>query len=256
MKRRRSRARAEELEHAFTDRPPRRFALRNPPRTRARGSAGFPAFQVPQDHGRRRRGKRAHRLFDSERPFAEPEIADRSRTAPERDLSAFTFTGSGSRRRSSPRAWSRTERKSQQPEPAKRKHPEESEEAYTATEEPDPEPIENIQPGKPRPAHRIHPGAREKADLAAPWGKPKARGACREAEPEPLPEAERFPRTLRSRRAASMPSRRSSSSASSPPAPQSELSLDSAPRGRFEGETPNVFEGEDLDLPPFLRKKK
>jgi cell division protein FtsZ len=39
-------------------------------------------------------------------------------------------------------------------------------------------------------------------------------------------------------------------------APQSELSLDSAPRGRFEGENPNVFDGEDLDLPPFLRKKK
>ena len=38
--------------------------------------------------------------------------------------------------------------------------------------------------------------------------------------------------------------------------PQSELSLDSTPRGRFEGESPNVFEGEDLDLPPFLRKKK
>ncbi|RPJ35143.1 MAG: hypothetical protein EHM17_03860 [Verrucomicrobiaceae bacterium] len=37
---------------------------------------------------------------------------------------------------------------------------------------------------------------------------------------------------------------------------QSELSLDSTPRGRFEGESPNVFEGEDLDLPPFLRKKK
>jgi hypothetical protein len=37
---------------------------------------------------------------------------------------------------------------------------------------------------------------------------------------------------------------------------QSELSLDSVPRGRFEGENPNVFEGEDLDLPPFLRKKK
>jgi hypothetical protein len=37
---------------------------------------------------------------------------------------------------------------------------------------------------------------------------------------------------------------------------QNELSLDSAPRGRFEGENPNVFEGEDLDLPPFLRKKK
>lgn len=41
-----------------------------------------------------------------------------------------------------------------------------------------------------------------------------------------------------------------------PAGSQSELSLDSAPRGRFEGESPNVFEGEDLDLPPFLRKKK
>ncbi|MEI6178252.1 MAG: hypothetical protein WCS43_15275, partial [Verrucomicrobiota bacterium] len=38
--------------------------------------------------------------------------------------------------------------------------------------------------------------------------------------------------------------------------PQSELSLDATPRGRFEGENPNVFDGEDLDLPPFLRKKK
>lgn len=35
-----------------------------------------------------------------------------------------------------------------------------------------------------------------------------------------------------------------------------ELSLDSSPRGRFEGEDPNVVDGEDLDLPPFLRKKK
>jgi len=41
-----------------------------------------------------------------------------------------------------------------------------------------------------------------------------------------------------------------------PPANQSELFFDSAPRGRFEGENPNVFEGEDLDLPPFLRKKR
>lgn len=40
------------------------------------------------------------------------------------------------------------------------------------------------------------------------------------------------------------------------PGSQSELSFDTAPRGRFEGENPNVFEGEDLDLPPFLRKKK
>lgn len=38
--------------------------------------------------------------------------------------------------------------------------------------------------------------------------------------------------------------------------PQTELSFDSAPRGRFEGVSPNVMNGEDLDLPPFLRKKK
>jgi cell division protein FtsZ len=39
-------------------------------------------------------------------------------------------------------------------------------------------------------------------------------------------------------------------------APQNELAFDSTPRGRFEGQTPNVVDGEDLDLPPFLRKKK
>lgn len=38
--------------------------------------------------------------------------------------------------------------------------------------------------------------------------------------------------------------------------PQTELSFDTAPRGRFEGVSPNVVNGEDLDLPPFLRKKK
>jgi cell division protein FtsZ len=40
------------------------------------------------------------------------------------------------------------------------------------------------------------------------------------------------------------------------PAPQNEFAFDSSPRGRFEGQTPNVVDGEDLDLPPFLRKKK
>ncbi len=39
------------------------------------------------------------------------------------------------------------------------------------------------------------------------------------------------------------------------PSPQSELAFDKSPKGRFEGENPNVFDGEDLDLPPFLRKK-
>ena len=38
--------------------------------------------------------------------------------------------------------------------------------------------------------------------------------------------------------------------------PQDELALDGGPKGRFQGEEPNLIEGEDLDIPPFLRKKK
>ncbi|MFC7338964.1 hypothetical protein ACFQY0_17335 [Haloferula chungangensis] len=38
--------------------------------------------------------------------------------------------------------------------------------------------------------------------------------------------------------------------------PQAELSFEGGPRGRFEGASPSVFEGEDLDVPAFLRKKK
>ncbi|BCX47036.1 cell division protein FtsZ [Haloferula helveola] len=37
---------------------------------------------------------------------------------------------------------------------------------------------------------------------------------------------------------------------------QSELSFDGGPKGRFEGSDPSVFEGEDLDVPAFLRKKR
>jgi cell division protein FtsZ len=47
---------------------------------------------------------------------------------------------------------------------------------------------------------------------------------------------------------------RSRSSASK--SPQGELLLDGGPRGKFEGEAPNLFDGEDLDIPAFLRKKK
>lgn len=40
-----------------------------------------------------------------------------------------------------------------------------------------------------------------------------------------------------------------------PPAGQTELELDGGPRGRFEGESPNLVDGEDLDVPPYLRKR-
>ncbi|MDP0490035.1 MAG: cell division protein FtsZ [Verrucomicrobiota bacterium JB023] len=36
---------------------------------------------------------------------------------------------------------------------------------------------------------------------------------------------------------------------------QTELQLDGGPKGRFEGESPNVIDGEDLDVPPYLRKR-
>lgn len=39
-------------------------------------------------------------------------------------------------------------------------------------------------------------------------------------------------------------------------AAQAELELDGGPKGKFEGESPNVMDGEDLDIPPFLRKKR
>ncbi|MBK1825482.1 cell division protein FtsZ [Haloferula rosea] len=37
---------------------------------------------------------------------------------------------------------------------------------------------------------------------------------------------------------------------------QSELSLDGGPKGRFEGADPSMIDGEDLDVPAFLRKKR
>jgi hypothetical protein len=38
--------------------------------------------------------------------------------------------------------------------------------------------------------------------------------------------------------------------------PQGELLLDGGPKGKFEGEDPNLLGGEDLDVPPFLRNRK
>ncbi|MGC6426128.1 MAG: hypothetical protein ACON5H_03920 [Akkermansiaceae bacterium] len=37
---------------------------------------------------------------------------------------------------------------------------------------------------------------------------------------------------------------------------QGELELEGGPKGRFDGETPNIENGEDLDIPPYLRKKR
>ena len=36
---------------------------------------------------------------------------------------------------------------------------------------------------------------------------------------------------------------------------QGELELEGGPKGRFAGEDPNVEKGEDLDVPPYLRRR-
>ena len=178
-------------------------------------------------------------LFENERPFAEPDepaIATVAAT-PKPDLDAFTFVDDIVA------------------EPDEAPASDETDDSYVAAEEPDPEPIESDEGWETATAtHSFTPGPKRRASLTAPWGKSKAvefpddladDGLDRDLGVEPenfTPAAEPEPPKLKL--------------GIKPAGSQSELSLDSAPRGRFEGESPNVFEGEDLDLPPFLRKKK
>ena len=55
---------------------------------------------------------------------------------------------------------------------------------------------------------------------------------------------------------ASPPKKEDSSKSTRRGLPQGELLLDGGPKGKFEGEAPNLVDGEDLDIPAFLRKKK
>ncbi len=201
-------------------------------------------------------------LFESERPFAEPEVTAKAAPASEPDLSAFTFTNPVIAAPQEPSAPEPdfTGDLSETPESVTEETPAEelSEEAYTGKEEAKPEPIEDIVEPEPT-APVFIPAARKKPSLVAPWGKSKA------SEPPvkaPVVEEIRDFEDLESIEELSIPA---PSVDAEPPklklgikgtGAQNELSLDSAPRGRFEGESPNVFEGEDLDLPPFLRKKK
>jgi cell division protein FtsZ len=92
------------------------------------------------------------------------------------------------------------------------------------------------------------PGPKDRPPLTAPWGKPTV-----VVFPEDMPPEAKEEEADIELKSEEMPKLKLGIKATGP---QSELSLDSAPRGRFEGESPNVLDGEDLDLPPFLRKKK
>jgi cell division protein FtsZ len=73
-----------------------------------------------------------------------------------------------------------------------------------------------------------------------------------EPEQEEQPEADK-PEVEES---VSPRSKEKKSKSTRPEQPQGELLLDGGPRGKFEGEAPNLVDGEDLDIPAFLRKKK
>ena len=195
-------------------------------------------------------------LFDNERPFAEPDYAAKGEveSTPASNLAAFSFTEAAAPEPETLAA----EPAAKEPETAP--VPEELPEVYAAADEPDPEPIEAMETTETEPqGPSFTPGPKRRPSLTSPWGKPKPAEfpedlseAVTEAEPEP--ESEMLPEPAAPAPAEPEPPKLKLGI--KPSGPQSELSLDSAPRGRFEGETPNVFDGEDLDLPPFLRKKK
>lgn len=163
-------------------------------------------------------------LFEDALPHVEPEAAAAAAAAPNLILEPFPLA-------SEPRPVV-AEFVAADPEP----------EFFTAAE-PDPQPIEEDPefqiPAPESPGFTAIP--RKRPQTSMPWASPKTPAPelePGEATPPPEPETPKLKLGLKAA------------------APQSELSLDSTPRGRFEGESPNVFDGEDLDLPPFLRKKK
>ncbi len=198
-------------------------------------------------------------LFDNERPFAEPDDEPEMKveSAPTSNVATFSFTDDAAPEPELTADEPAVER----PEAAPLA--EVADEAYAAADEPDPEPIEAMETTETEPqVSTFTPGPKRRPSLTNPWGKPKP------AEfPEDLSETDTEQMEDAEAEAEITPEPAAPAPPADPEPPklklgikpsgsQSELSLDSAPRGRFEGETPNVFDGEDLDLPPFLRKKK
>ena len=123
--------------------------------------------------------------------------------------------------------------------------------------EPDPKPIEDyidLTENEQLSPPIFNPIPRKRPPGVAPWVGGKKAGLKADIGDDEIPPADK-PQAAAAKPAADpeSPKLKLGVKASSP---QSELSFESAPRGRFEGEGPNLIGGEDLDLPPFLRKKK
>ncbi len=191
-------------------------------------------------------------LFDNDRPFAEPDYSakakEKEKEPPASDLDAFTF--------SEPAAAEPEEVEEEPPVAAEEESsndPAIPNEIYIEAEE-DPDPIEAVEPDITSPGTFI-PLPKRRPNIATRWGTPKPDAEV--AFPEDLPgEVEETVSEPVSQPAPPEAEPPKLKLGIKTPGSQNELSLDSAPRGRFEGESPNVFDGEDLDLPPFLRKKK
>lgn len=182
-------------------------------------------------------------LFGDDRPFAEPDLQAVSKKTPEPEPSdAFSFA----------------EVQTEEPEPIEEESSLKNEDEWADEEleskapwEEDSDKEEETDIDSVPASSGFTLGPKNRPSLTAPWGSSATPSNSvsdsadekTEAPTEtPAPPVESNPPKLKL-------GVKSGGS-------QNELSLDSAPRGRFEGESPNVFEGEDLDLPPFLRKKK
>ncbi len=177
------------------------------------------------------------RLFeDEERPFAEPDPVGREvaeELEPEvAEIEPFTIADE------------------EEDEPEISASEASHEHVYGEADEPDPEPIEVDNTPHEVTHSGFIPVPKKRPSLSSPWAKPKKAEVFDDLPDDDIVAA------APSAKAAADPDPPKLKLGIKSSTSQSELSLDAAPRGRFEGENPNVFNGEDLDLPPFLRKKK
>ncbi len=182
-------------------------------------------------------------LFDNERPFAEPDELPLAAPPASQDEIPDENLEMGDD------SWLEAEAAfSNEPGPPN--------EIYVEAEE-DPKPIEAVEP-EPSTPGGYTPLPKRRSSVVARWGTSKR------TEPTPAPSPITHETSENESESLANSHRGSEPDVEAPKlklgiksqSAQNELSLDSTPRGRFEGERPNVFEGEDLDLPPFLRKKK
>lgn len=121
-------------------------------------------------------------------------------------------------------------------------------------EEPFPTPIENdplFREADPEP-QGFSPIPRKRPPGVPPWSAARGeKSAPPQKEQVSDPDTEESPSELQAGELA--PAK--PATGAKPMDVEPELSLDSAPRGRFEGADPSLIDGEDLDIPAFLRRR-